>query len=352
MLPARSAKNTPEFDGRALSLNRYWEDIEELADSLERNTNEEKIKIAQRYLEREEELLWKGCFNATDDPPTWEEYKIKIAALYPGSNGERLFSTSDLDSFISEHVHKKIRTKDDLSAYHRKFRTMTTHLIAEGRMSTMEAQKEFPKGLDETFRNRIYRRLEITEPDHLSGIPYAMESVVRAGHHVLDGPSSIVDDSFVRRKWWTWPARSQRCMKAIKWICNPLRRQLTTESLQGRIRHPTPCTRSPNNYGPRQAWATPLGGSMFQPGKCRFCSGQGHFVRECTVAAEFIRTGKCFRNNANKIVLPNGQFIPRDVPGRNFAEKIERWLAENPPRGVPPRQPPPPAQNAPPQNFE
>lgn len=84
---------------------------------------------------------------------------------------------------------------------------------------------------------------------------------------------------------------------------------------------------------------------MFPPGECGFCSTQGHFLRECPVVTEFIRNGKCFRNVDNKIVLPNGQFIPRGTPGRNLMEKIESWNNHNPP-------PPPPQRAQQPQTFE
>jgi hypothetical protein len=32
-LPGRTARGAPEFDGKALSLKRYWEDIEEVAET-------------------------------------------------------------------------------------------------------------------------------------------------------------------------------------------------------------------------------------------------------------------------------------------------------------------------------
>lgn len=86
-------------------------------------------------------------------------------------------------------------------------------------------------------------------------------------------------------------------------------------------------------YPPRSQWdQRPQGAPRatgFPAGECGFCSATGHFLRECPVAGDFIRAGKCFRNQDNKLVLPNGQFVPRIIPGRNLAERIDRWLAEN-----------------------
>jgi hypothetical protein len=54
------ARGAPEFDGKALSLKRYWEDVEEVAESCEKTTYAEKIKVAFRYIDQEDELLWNG----------------------------------------------------------------------------------------------------------------------------------------------------------------------------------------------------------------------------------------------------------------------------------------------------
>jgi hypothetical protein len=64
MLPGRTARGAPEFDGKALSLKRYWEDVEEVAESCEKTTDAEKIKVAFRYIDREDELLWNGSITA------------------------------------------------------------------------------------------------------------------------------------------------------------------------------------------------------------------------------------------------------------------------------------------------
>jgi hypothetical protein len=68
---------------------------------------------------------------------------------------------------------------------------------------------------------------------------------------------------------------------------------------------------------------------MFRPGECGFCSETGHFLHKCNVAADYIRSGKCFRNADNRLVLPNGHFLPRNSPGQNLAEKFDRWFQEN-----------------------
>jgi hypothetical protein len=55
--------------------------------------------------------------------------------------------------------------------------------------------------------------------------------------------------------------------------------------------------------------------TMLDPLSCAFCSQSSHFTAQCLVCADYITNEKCKRNLEGKIVLPNGQFTPRSIPG-------------------------------------
>lgn len=165
-LPGRGAKGAPEFNGKALSLMRYWEDVEEVAESMERTTDDDKIRIALRYVSRETEVLWKGIM--TPQTTTWAAFKTLIADLYPGADGSKMFTLRDLENLVTEQALIKIKTKEDFSEYHRRFKTITVHLIGASKLTSLEEQREYPKGLDQKFRDRVYQRLQIVKPDHPS----------------------------------------------------------------------------------------------------------------------------------------------------------------------------------------
>jgi hypothetical protein len=63
---------------------------------------------------------------------TWVNFKKEVKKLYPGLDGSAIFSTNDLDAFISAGVSKQITSKDDFAKYCHKFQTITDHLIREG----------------------------------------------------------------------------------------------------------------------------------------------------------------------------------------------------------------------------
>src|SRR6202790_1845530 len=63
---------------------------------------------------------------------------------------------------------------------------------------------------------------------------------------------------------------------------------------------------------------------------CNFCGSFEHFIQTCGTAIEYIRAGKCKRNIEGKIVLPSEEYLPCDLPGRTFKEKLDEWHRLNP----------------------
>ncbi|KAJ6522748.1 hypothetical protein B0H19DRAFT_1086006 [Mycena capillaripes] len=326
---------------------KYWEDVEEVIEACGKTTDDNKITVTSRYIDREDELLWKGYLPKDGTPISWTAYKKEVEKLYPGADGHKIFTASDLESFISVRAGMKIELKDHLSTYHRKFRTIPNHSIAEGKITELETRRDFPKGMDDEFRNRVYRPLRITRPDHPSDTLYKVKDMVDAGQYILEGPHAMAGEA----------ADSV----AIKQEILDLRESLAK---MGQQYHPSsqpgpyvgPYGGRDNGYAPRdnyrrddylpqdayaqwdsrypprKPWPARESrlGTMFPPGECGFCSDTGHFMRECPVVQDYEHAGKCFQNANRRIVLPNGQYIPRVVVGRNLAKRIDRWIAQNP----------------------
>ena len=59
------------------------------------------------------------------------------------------------------------------------------------------------------------------------------------------------------------------------------------------------------------------------------CGGV-HFIRECKVVDEYIANSKCKRNPEEKVVLPNGLFVPRSIPGEFLKDRIDEYHRHNP----------------------
>ena len=84
---------------------------------------------------------------------------------------------------------------------------------------------------------------------------------------------------------------------------------------------------------PAPSTAAPMDPSLFfrRPPRttgCAFCALQGHQVRGCPAAEEYVRTGRALIIN-ECLHLPNKQPIPNDGSGRGLKSAIDTWLAAN-----------------------
>jgi hypothetical protein len=83
---------------------------------------------------------------------------------------------------------------------------------------------------------------------------------------------------------------------------------------------------------PRNNNQGPMNPSRDYPANvCIFCGLSDHYINSCLVCAQYITDGKCKRNQDNKIVLPNGMFVPRAIPGIWIKERIDEWHRRNTP---------------------
>jgi hypothetical protein len=70
--------------------------------------------------------------------------------------------------------------------------------------------------------------------------------------------------------------------------------------------------------------------TTLDPLSCAFCGQTGYFIAQYLVCADYITNKKCKRNLEGKIVLPNGQYTPRSIPGRFIKDRINEWHKCNP----------------------
>jgi hypothetical protein len=126
-LPSRTAQGAPAFNGEPVSLARYFEDVEELAVSHDRDTDDEKVKLAMRYADTEDEQLWKGVVPVGGI--TWAAFKTALVTLYPGADGGKRYTANDLGDLVASQVVKCITTTTDFSKYHRTFKKILQHLM-------------------------------------------------------------------------------------------------------------------------------------------------------------------------------------------------------------------------------
>ena len=56
-----------------------------------------------------------------------------------------------------------------------------------------------------------------------------------------------------------------------------------------------------------------------------FCSSPDHYLRDCPVVTQYLQAGKIARNEAGRLTLPDGRYLPCVVPGANMRERFDKY---------------------------
>lgn len=350
----RGGKTAPQFDGKAAHLDRYFRDVMDVGEETERTTDDELIRIALRYLDIDDEQLWS---RKVTNNMTYDGFKNEIKLLYPGSDGEKLYTWTDLREVVRVNAANPPAGREEFGTYQRNFQRIADFLKSKNKISEREMNEIFMKGIHPDFRFRVLQRLQIVKHDQPSDEPYAMKDVIEAAEWAIDGvPGAIYrepdeDTSYIKKEMVDlsntvremgrqFTAQIQTLSRAQESsaprnVGPPRRPQGATyqnHEAPPRWNQNQPQALPPQNQAFREAQAgerrDPPG--PFVDGQCGGCSDQGHFMRECPKIEEQIRLGRCKKNQDNKIVLPNGRFIPRYVEGKNFIERLENWYKPAP----------------------
>ncbi|KAG6858764.1 hypothetical protein C0995_014087, partial [Termitomyces sp. Mi166 len=144
---------------------------------------------------------YKGKFTpaATHDEPepaahayTYEEWKVEIFKLYPGSEFRDRYTQNDLEKLIADFLSKGTPSRASFSQYHRKFQKIVKWLADNGKMERSSEKEKFQHGIPSTLWVRIAWHLEILYPLHHSDDLYKVEEMFNAGDWYLKGNTTAM----------------------------------------------------------------------------------------------------------------------------------------------------------------
>jgi hypothetical protein len=328
VMPARGHSTAPKFDAtQPRELRRYFNELEMLFDTCDITDDQARKRHACRYVDIDSAELWESLPEFSP-PATWTEFRIVVHKLYPGSEDDRKWSISDMDKLVGEQLRIGIFDANDLGLFYRSFYNITQFLRNKNRISEAEQSRAFVRGFQPPLWSRIARRLELKLPDHYPDDPYELSDIHEAAKFVLAGSTNSftsttsTSSTSPNRPSTLSPTESTSHIK-VEDLTKILDRFATTiaAALANSNNHS-------NNSAPRINSTTRQDPS--EPLLCIFCGLQGHFISECLTCQAYITDGKCKKNSEGKIVLPNGQFTPRSIPGRFIKDRIDEWRRRNP----------------------
>jgi hypothetical protein len=313
-MPPRGHSTAPKFDPTTpRELRRYFSDLKLLLTNCSIVDDAEKKKHAIRYLDIDTSDLWEnlpqysaGAFNLI---------KTAVHQLYPGSEQERKWLVSDMETLISKQKIDGIHDLQDLGNYYRQFLAITQFLCNKSCLSETERCRAFVRGFQPTLWARIHDRLQLKYPDHYPDNPYPLEHVNSAAKFVLHGVSPGN---------YAGAAASKVSSSTIK------AEDLTTfldkfaQTLVQALCPGQPSTTPSSNPRPEVPGIRP------SHTNCNFCGITGHFLSSCQVCEQYIHEGKCHQSPENHIILPGGGSIPRNIQGEWIKDRLDEYHRCNP----------------------
>ena len=245
-------------------------------------------------------------------------------------------------------MNHRIMNSNDLSEYNSHFVTITHYLIDLGKISDQEQSRAFFRGMHTQLRDKVLLRLQQKYVNHDQDTPYPINQIYKATDFVLAGGSTAVSMNWqqptIPTTGMTTTALATTMtiasstdptavkIEALTSVISSLGEMFKTV-IQNQTQQPGTSSRSvglppagpsgPGNGG--SGGGGPLGNSA-----CNFCRLSGHYIRECEVTAEYIRTGKCKRNHEGRVVLPAGEMVPQHITGTWLCGRIDEYHRQNP----------------------
>ncbi|PPQ88120.1 hypothetical protein CVT24_000301, partial [Panaeolus cyanescens] len=189
-MPAPGSHSAPVFDpAKPRELTRYFDTLEFLLSQAKITDELEKIKAAVRYVDVDVSLLWRTAASYSAVPASYEAFKTEVIGFYPDADISNMFTIGELLNLVSQTRNTGIHSVSEAGEYHRKFMSIAAFLKSKGRLSELEANREFVRGYQEDLWNRISVRLQLTDQDHHPDDPWPVAEVHKAACFLLRGTS-------------------------------------------------------------------------------------------------------------------------------------------------------------------
>jgi hypothetical protein len=319
-MPPRGHGSTPKFTPDVpRELQRYFKELELLFGPAQVVDDTEKKKHTCRYIDIDTADLWEAI-PEFDGTKTFDKFKSAIFKLYPSSESERKWTIADMDKLVVEQLRVGILDVSDLGNYYQVFYTITQFLLTKNPISEAEQSRAFTRGFQPDLWCRISRRLEIKLPNHDPDDFYPLFEINETAKHVLHG---ISQNGFLQSSVTSTAPPTQPASPYVKAEdLSTLFEQMAQSFLKVLASQKSTTSHASSSTNAQATTLDPL--------SCAFCGQSGHFIAQCLVCADYITNEKCKRNPEGKIILPNGQYTPRSIPGRYIKDRIDEWHKCNP----------------------
>jgi hypothetical protein len=346
--------------------------------------DQEKVETIVRYTPHIISRFWRTLtgFSSGD----WRTFRATLEDLYP----EIRYIRAILNDFVNASARSLMRTEKDVIVYYRRFLHINSLLYDSQKLSDDARNEAFFNGFHPKDQKLIASRIFLIKPNFPGDSPFETRDVLTAAQRLFsensfhrplqvslrdgaDGPHYAEAIAALEQWWpedydsWRYHDRhfpepttepedggelediikklrglSARDTALVVRICmqrfpelaqdsaTPDKPQMasafTDQAPAIQPRAPPPSTFPEQPPVPtRQPWNS-------RPQRridgCAFCTQRGHHLRGCSIAEEYVDSGRATIKNG-RLCLPTGQPIPNDGSGRGLKYGIDSWIAAN-----------------------
>ncbi|GBE80326.1 hypothetical protein SCP_0300410 [Sparassis crispa] len=240
--------------------------------------------------------------------------KTAVIALYPGVEDDHRNMQSDLTQIVWAARTRGVSSHVEEGQYYQDFTHVTLFLLFRGRLSAYEWDRLYLEGFEASSLHAIKNRLVIKVPDQNPDNLYMISEVHSAAQHVLSGSESALSTVAVSKPSAETVKLEGNETDAMQFLVNVLQQAMRTSG-GGQA----PIMQANIQVAVAQ---NPLQQALHA---CNFCLAIDHFMQNCPRIKNYIRVWKINCDALSRIILPNGQFVPHDLPGHSMAERIDAW---------------------------
>lgn len=217
-----------------------------------------------------------------------------------------------MKSLVARCAASPIRNITKLSSYYCKFFMMMMYLIKQRRLAELEQSRLFIEGITQLLWDQVQLQLQIKLIDHYPDNPYLMNDVYEATKFILHGTLTSVTAQAAQQSADTTNIKMEDVAPLLKLLAQAVNRETQSRGLM-------------SSAGP----STGAASDLCNNGTCHYCGNVNDRMSTCMHVEEDIKNGLIMRNAEKKIVLPNGTFILRSLPGLTMRNHVYEWHRRN-----------------------
>ncbi|KAF7304891.1 hypothetical protein MKEN_01203400 [Mycena kentingensis (nom. inval.)] len=380
LMPARHDPVAPVFDPRTPEeLPKFLSDLIFLLDAARVTSAVERKRHCTRYLSLADQELWELLPEFSDPTASFSAFCAAVHTLYPEASPRNRHSYAKLDSLVSVFAAETSPSRAEFFAFFREFLRISESLLAQSHISPLDQRRAFERAIPAAIRDAVHGRLYLLDPHAHPEDVHSLQALREAIDFVL-----VQRDAKLRSApLQTAPVRTASPMaqlaSAAQLLPDPFR--MKQPSVPG-------SETQPSTLKPTAAWcslrsepspddqpdsglpepiqpvstrsqleqltsavqtltevyhaaqkplldsAPPTPSPRPTPSACSYCSDKAHWIRRCPAILADIASGICIRNADERIVMPDGRYVPHSITGPNLRARILAYhgflLAQSP----------------------